>query len=62
MKPELAILVKLGSIAVHVEEMMSPDGHGADKISLEALLDEPDLKAWIEQMDKIGLMPKKRNS
>ena len=60
LKPELAILVKLGSIAVHVEELLSPQGHEFDKTALEQLLNDPEVQEWIEQMTSMALLPVKR--
>lgn len=60
LKPSPALLVKLGSIAVHVEEMMSPKGHHFDRIALQSLLDDGDVKAWLAEMDKAAFLPKKR--
>jgi hypothetical protein len=58
LKPELGMLVKLGSIAVHCEEMLSPSGHGFDKIATQQLLKDPEVKAWIKAMGVF--MPVKR--
>ena len=48
--PNLTTLVKLGSVIVHVEEMISPKGHIFDKIALESLLQDPDVQVWIRTM------------
>lgn len=61
LKPNPQLLIKLGSIAVHVEELLSPDGHEFDKIALDGLLKDPQVKEWIEQMDKMAFLPVKRN-
>lgn len=58
----VALLVKLGSIAVHVDEMMSPDGHQFDKTTLEVLLRDAEVVEWLAAMDKLALIPRKRNS
>lgn len=59
MRPTLTLLVKLGSIAVHVDEMMSPAGHDYDKIALKALLDDPEVKDWIKNAGP--MLPQKRS-
>lgn len=66
--PPLSLLVKLGSIAVHCEELLTPPrldkkrghvgGHGFDKIATEQLLNDPEVKAWIKAMG--AFLPKKR--
>jgi hypothetical protein len=56
--PSLAC--KIGSIVVHAEEMMSPSGHGFDKIALEALLRDGEVQAWLATMRGVGMLPVKR--
>ena len=60
LKPELSLLIKLGSIAVHADEMLSPGGHDFDRIALMGLMDDPEVKEWIKQMDAMAFLPKKR--
>jgi hypothetical protein len=60
LKPKASLLVKLGSIAVHVEELASPGGHHWDKVAVESLLNDPEVKQWIAAMTKMGMMPVKR--
>ena len=59
LKPDLSLLVKLGSIAVHVEEFMA-DPHHFDQIELAQLLKDHEVVAWERAMDKMALLPKKR--
>lgn len=61
LKPSLQLLIKLGSIAVHADEMLSPGGHDFDKIALQQGLADPDVKAWIKQMTTKSLLPLKRS-
>jgi hypothetical protein len=58
--PSPGLLCKLGSIAVHVEEMLSPDGHAFDRVALEQLLKDEEVKAWLKEMDRLAMLPKKR--
>lgn len=58
--PSLPLLMKLGSIAVHTEELLSPNGHVFDKSVIESLLNDPEVKTWLEEMSKRSLVPKKR--
>jgi len=60
--PDVKLLVKLGSIAVHVEEMLSPLGHHFDRTALEQLLKDPEVREWIERMDNMAMLPKKRTA
>jgi len=46
----VSLAVKLGSAVVHAEELLSSKGHHFDKIALESLLNDPEVKAWIKSM------------
>jgi hypothetical protein len=59
--PSASLLVKLGSIIVHAEELASPHGHHFDRVALGQLLADPDVIAWREEMDSAALLPLKRN-
>lgn len=56
--PSLALLAKLGSIAVHAEEWLSDNRHQFDFEALAALLNDPDIKGWVKAMGVY--LPKKR--
>lgn len=56
----LPILVKLGSIAVHAEELLSDDGNAFDRVAIKSLLDDPDVKGYLATLDAAGFLPKKR--
>jgi hypothetical protein len=60
LKPALALLVKLGSIAVHADEFLSDEGHPFDKVALKSLLSDLEVSDWINQMNKMAMLPKKR--
>lgn len=60
LQPSVSLLCKLGSIAVHAEEMVSPTGHALDKQAMETLLQDTEVLLWIAQMDKLAMLPKKR--
>jgi hypothetical protein len=62
LKPPITLLVKLGSIAVHAQELLSPDGHQFDKIALESALRDPEVVAWLKEMDAAAMVPKVRAS
>ena len=55
-----SLLVKLGSIAVHADEFFSPSGHIFDGDAMKALLDDAEVKTWLLEMQKMGLVPVKR--
>ena len=60
LEPSPSLLCKLGSIAVHAEEMLSPIGHAFDKSALESLLQDVEVQLWLKRMDFLALLPKKR--
>lgn len=60
LKPSITLLVKLGSIAVHVEELLSPSGHQFARAALQTLLDDQEVIEWRKQMDKMAMLPVKR--
>lgn len=60
LQPDAALLCKLGSIAVHAEEFMSPDGHDFDRVALKQLIADPDVVAWVNAMGAMAMIPKKR--
>lgn len=59
-KPPITLLVKLGSIAVHLEEILSPSGHIFDRHALQTLWDDEEVKEWLAQMNKMAMLPVKR--
>lgn len=58
--PTTTLLVKLGSLIVHYEEMNSPTGHVFDKVEIEKLRADPEIAEWFAAMDKLAMLPKKR--
>lgn len=60
LQPSPSLLCKLGSIAVHVDEMLSPKGHFFDKKALDTLLSDTEVAEWLTAMDKMAMLPKKR--
>jgi hypothetical protein len=60
LKPTAALLCKLGSIVVHVEEGLSSKGHEFDIIALRQLINDPAVQGWLYDMGKLALLPVKR--
>ena len=58
--PPMGLLVKLGSIARHADEIFSDDGQDFDKQAFVSLLMDPEVAAWLHEMDKAALLPLKR--
>jgi hypothetical protein len=57
LKPSAALLSKLGSIVVHVDEIARPGGHKFDADAIAMLTRDPEVMAWREAMDKLALLP-----
>jgi hypothetical protein len=55
--PAASLLCKLGSIARHADELLSPQGHVFDRAAIERLLEDPEVKGWMAEMDKLSLLP-----
>ncbi len=63
-KQEVTIgtIVKLASIAVHAEDLLSPDGHHFDRLAIESLLKDEEVVSLLATMDDLALAPKKRTT
>jgi hypothetical protein len=59
--PPIALLVKLGSLAVHADEFLSVQGHSFDRDALKALLADREVLAWMAAMDSAGFLPVRRD-
>jgi hypothetical protein len=58
--PGLTLLCLLGSIIVHADEYLSADGHPYDLQEFKNLMQDPEVKEWLDAMNKLALLPKKR--
>jgi hypothetical protein len=61
LKPPPSLLCKVASITVHADEMLSSDGHDFDRAALAAAIQDPEVRAWIDQMTEAALAPRKRH-
>jgi hypothetical protein len=60
LSPPAGVIIKLGSIARHVEEALAAGGHPLDLAAVNGLLADPEVKAWLAAADEIALLPVKR--
>jgi len=60
LSPKLSLLMKLGSLAVHIDEFLSNDNHPFDEVVIQGLLADKEVKTWLVEMDSMALLPKKR--
>ena len=58
LNPTPSLLCKLGSLAVHVDEMA--DGHAFDRAAVQSLLEDEEVQQWLKEMDQLALVPRKR--
>lgn len=61
LNPSPTTLAKLGSIVVHIEEYLSPEGHHFDRGAIESLLRDPEVVQWLAGMRLLALLPEKRS-
>lgn len=60
LNPPASVLVKLGSIMVHAEELIEPGAHPFDLEALKTLLGDPEVLEWRKAADELALLPVKR--
>ena len=58
--PSTSLVVKLASIAVHIEEARSSDGHHWDWATIDSLLTDPEVRGFLDDPDNAVLLPVKR--
>lgn len=58
--PNMQVCCKLGSIVIHIQEALSNKAHNFDIAVLKDLIEDEEVKAWLKEMDKMALLPKKR--
>lgn len=61
LEPSPALLCKLGSIIVHVEEASEVGGHHFDTIAWKQLLQDAEVVAWMTAMRAMAMLPIKRS-
>lgn len=69
--PDFGVLIKVGSLAVHIAEFFDNIPGGAaslyeaarfDVSAMRTLLDDAEVIEWLQAMDKLALLPKKRTA
>ena len=60
--PTMSLVVKLASIAVHVEEARSSDGHHWDWATIDSLLTDPEVRGFLDDKANAAFLPVKRRS
>ena len=57
LKPSVALLAKLGSIIVHVDEGASSKGHVFDWTAARILIGDPEVQEWLTGMGRMAFIP-----
>lgn len=60
LSPPATTLIKLGSLAAHIEELLSPSGHHADRAAIDGLLADDEVRSWLSDMNDMAFLPVKR--
>lgn len=61
LKPEAALLIKLGSLIVHYQEMNSGKGHLFDAEAIRGLEADLEVREWFDAMGKGAFLPVRRD-
>lgn len=56
-EPSVSVAVKLASLAVHAQEMLSSGGHHFDQVAIEGLLSDPEIVAYLALLRGMALLP-----
>lgn len=57
---DLGTFAALGSLAVHVDEALSPNGHAFDALAMQSIVAQPNVQAFVGALQGAGLVPEKR--
>ena len=57
---DLGLFASLGSLAVHVDEALSPDGHRFDALAMQGITAQPNVQQFVGALQAQGLVPEKR--
>lgn len=63
LRPSLAVGLKLASLAVHADELLSAGGSVEfDGAAIRGLLADPDVAAYLALLEPHALLPKRRSA
>jgi hypothetical protein len=60
--PRQDVAIKVASALVHAQEFIGADGHPFDRHAFEALMNDPDVVAWMRRLNGMALLPRKRSN
>ncbi len=60
-QPSPAVGVKLASIVVHAQEALGPGGSPFDLQTIDAMIGDPDVQAYLDELRPLALLPVSRS-
>ncbi len=60
-KTTMALLIALGSLIVHHEEYLETN-HPIDKVAIDSIRNQPEVKDWFDDMNSAAFLPLKRGT
>lgn len=60
LQPSASVGIKLASLAVHANEMLSSGGHAFDAETIRSLLRDPEIVAYLDVLRPLALLPVER--
>ena len=61
MNPEEITQARVACALVHLAEFVSGSQHAFDVIAARTILESPDVVAYLEGLDKLALLPRRRD-
>ncbi len=61
-QPSVDVAIKVASALVHAQEYTSADGHPLDKNAFDSLMGDPEVRAWMQRINGMALLPRKRSN
>ena len=58
--PSPQLLVKLGSLITHYQELTSIKGNYVDQTAIHSIEADEEVKEWLKEMNAAALLPKKQ--
>lgn len=62
LQPGTALIAKVASILVHVEEGSSKGGHHWDWVAVQNLIADAEVQEWLKALGAMSLVPVKRGN
>jgi vacuolar-type H+-ATPase subunit C/Vma6 len=60
LNPSVSLLCKIGSLAAHIKELHSSNGHEFDRKAIDTLIEDSEVCEWLDAMTDMALVPQMR--